>query len=100
MPIYEYTCNQCNHTFERLIITDADREAMVVCPNCEESDAHQNTNAPSFKIKGLRAANGYGLKFVDTPGKDVVTGDEHGHSFHSDRSDKPVDSNLSDGKYS
>ncbi|MGC8798546.1 MAG: FmdB family zinc ribbon protein [candidate division WOR-3 bacterium] len=33
MPIYEYSCCSCHHTFEELILR-ADDEKKLVCPRC------------------------------------------------------------------
>lgn len=33
MPIYEYICQDCEHTFEELVRTSRDDEAMR-CPSC------------------------------------------------------------------
>jgi putative FmdB family regulatory protein len=30
MPIYEYRCNECNNTFEKLVFGQDE----VLCPNC------------------------------------------------------------------
>ncbi|MBN1417836.1 MAG: zinc ribbon domain-containing protein [Planctomycetes bacterium] len=33
MPLYEYRCPRCSHTFERLVPADRADEAHA-CPNC------------------------------------------------------------------
>ena len=35
MPIYEYCCTQCNHTFEDLVKAVGVKE-VVVCPECDD----------------------------------------------------------------
>jgi putative FmdB family regulatory protein len=37
MPIYEYRCKQCNHTFEDLVQANQTNRS-VVCPECENHD--------------------------------------------------------------
>lgn len=32
MPIFEYTCNRCNYTFDRLVIN---QNSQVNCPLCQ-----------------------------------------------------------------
>ena len=32
MPIYEYNCEHCSHTFDKLVIS---RESQVKCPFCQ-----------------------------------------------------------------
>ncbi len=40
MPIYEYTCGQCDHAFELLLKT-AREGAHVTCPSCGAKDVQQ-----------------------------------------------------------
>jgi hypothetical protein len=49
-------------------------------------------------MKGYRAENGYGGKFIDTPGKDPVTGTETGYSFTSNRGGETIDHNHGLGR--
>ena len=65
MPLYQYGCTSCEHTFEGLYKFQDD----VPCEKCGAMTKKLPTNA-SFKIKGFRAENSYGRKFVDTPGTD------------------------------
>jgi putative FmdB family regulatory protein len=89
MPIYEYHCSCCNNFFEALVgLTDISQP----CPSCGKT-SRKIPSVSSFKIKGLRAANGYGLKFLDSYGKDR-NGEEVGYSFHSNKSDTIVDHNM------
>jgi putative FmdB family regulatory protein len=37
MPIYEFKCNRCGHTFEQLILSSHE-EKNVNCPSCGEGD--------------------------------------------------------------
>jgi putative FmdB family regulatory protein len=40
MPIYEYRCDQCGRTFEKLRkMQDADRE--VQCPHCDAGEVER-----------------------------------------------------------
>jgi putative FmdB family regulatory protein len=44
MPIYEYTCEDCGKTFEKLVRTmsaasGADRGKIVICPACGSKNA-------------------------------------------------------------
>jgi len=32
MPLYEFRCEECGHTFEKLVMSD---EGNVRCPNCK-----------------------------------------------------------------
>ena len=83
-----------------LQLNTAEEPLVERCPNCGEhivvtEEYKVIDGAPSFKIKGMRAANGYGLKFIDTPGVDKITGKETGHSFTSNRA-QTTDNNQGD----
>ena len=44
MPLYEYTCRKCEHSFETLVT--ARTAAAVACPKCE-SDRSGPTHRPT-----------------------------------------------------
>jgi putative FmdB family regulatory protein len=49
MPIYEYHCEKCNKTFERLQkISDA---SLCACPSCG-SNSKRQMSRNSFQLKG------------------------------------------------
>lgn len=86
MPLFEYKCERCGHQEELLVLGREGEE--VMCPKCPKALHVYMEKVPSscsFKIKGLRAANGYGLKSIDTYGKSPVTDKETGCSFTSNR---------------
>jgi putative FmdB family regulatory protein len=40
MPIYEYECNQCGESFEKIVrFSEADN--LPACPTCESKDTHK-----------------------------------------------------------
>lgn len=88
MPIYDFQCPKCGNTAEYLVVGFEDK---VHCfqPECIQKNGDtlciKLPGAPSVKIKGPRAANGYGLKYEDTYGKSPVNGKETGCSFTSNR---------------
>lgn len=84
MPIYEYHCENCNNTFERIRSVQYS-DVPSPCPFCQNQEAHKMPTSASFKIKGFRASNGYGGKFIDTPGTISHTDDSTGQSFHSNK---------------
>ena len=50
MPIYEYECQACGHTFEALQkISDA---PLRRCPECGKPKLTKLVSAPSFRLKG------------------------------------------------
>lgn len=87
MPIYDYKCMHCEGVFEVLMFGTKKDPKLKKCPHCHEYAPLDNQvpGAPSFKIKGMRAANGYGVKSVDTYGVNKVDGRETGYSFTSNK---------------
>lgn len=81
MPLYDYKCDKCNEKFEALTPV---KLSSVACPKCGFSTLHRLPSAPSFRMTGARAANGYGAKFIDTPGRHGGVWSS-GYSFHSNR---------------
>ena len=49
MPIYEYRCSQCLHTFE--LRQDFDAETVTPCPKCQ-AEAHRRITAAGIIFKG------------------------------------------------
>ena len=63
MPIYEYTCSKCNHTFDKkLSISDRDNPISSPCPNCSEQNSVQRGvgNLGFTYGLGAEAKNNYG----------------------------------------
>lgn len=51
MPIYEFRCEQCNHTFELLSRGQTD-EFEMKCPKCQSQNIQRLMSAASFSISG------------------------------------------------
>lgn len=50
MPIYEFDCTACGHTFERLQkLSDADP---TQCPECGRDTVKRRLSAPAFRLAG------------------------------------------------
>lgn len=47
MPIYEYDCDSCGHTFQRIYMSPEDRPAEMTCPECDSTDVHQVFSPPT-----------------------------------------------------
>jgi putative FmdB family regulatory protein len=47
MPIYEYECENCGNTFERIYMSPEDRPTEIVCPECDSSEVHQLFSPPT-----------------------------------------------------
>lgn len=86
MPIFDYECPVCKETSEYLV-PDSDYQVHCFNPKCPGVDVIMTRlpGAPSFKIKGARATNSYGVKFEDTYGKSPVNDKETGCAFVSNR---------------
>ena len=80
MPLFDYQCPNCGSIREYLVVRESDQ---AYC--CGDTVCVKLPGAASFKIKGARAANSYGLKYEDTYGCSPVTGEETGCSFSSNR---------------
>ena len=80
MPLFDYQCPNCGSIREYLVVRESDQ---AYC--CGGTVCVKLPGAASFKIKGARAANSYGLKYEDTYGCSPVTGEETGCSFSSNR---------------
>lgn len=50
MPIYEYQCAACGHTFEAIQkMSDA---PLVECPSCAQGQLQKLVSAAGFRLKG------------------------------------------------
>jgi putative FmdB family regulatory protein len=47
MPVYQYRCDDCGESFERLFISPEDRPAEIPCPTCESTAVHRVFSAPT-----------------------------------------------------
>lgn len=50
MPIYEYACTHCGHTFEQ--IQKMQDPPLSHCPLCEKNTAIRQISAAGFQLKG------------------------------------------------
>ncbi|MDX2345488.1 MAG: zinc ribbon domain-containing protein [Legionella sp.] len=62
MPIYEYQCSACNHTFDKLQkMSDA---PLTQCPECGKNTVDKLVSAAGFQLKGT---GWYVTDFKDKP---------------------------------
>lgn len=47
MPIYEYECEICGETFQRLYMSPEDRPSEITCPECQSPNVHQIFSPPT-----------------------------------------------------
>jgi len=50
MPIYEYQCEQCHHTFDTL--QKVSDQPLVKCPECEQDTLKKLISPAGFRLKG------------------------------------------------
>jgi len=50
MPIYEYQCDDCNHTLDAL--QKVSDKPLVDCPECGKNSLRRLISAPNFRLKG------------------------------------------------
>tara|TARA_Y100000766_G_scaffold255064_1_gene240885 strand:- start:98 stop:463 length:366 start_codon:yes stop_codon:yes gene_type:complete len=50
MPIYEYSCQKCDHQLEALQKLSDD--PLVFCPECGEPSLRKQVSAAAFRLKG------------------------------------------------
>lgn len=54
MPIYEYRCEPCEHTFETLVRSSTD---VPRCPKCGTDHLHKEFSVPSAPQGGARGSS-------------------------------------------
>ena len=71
MPIYEYACQKCNHSFDALQKMNAD--PLTECPECGEPALKKLLSAPNFRLKG---SGWYETDFKTSGKKNLASGSE------------------------
>lgn len=91
MPIYEYACNKCGHTFD--VLQKISDKPLKVCPECKKSALRKLISAPSFRLKG---SGWYETDFKSGNKRNLADG---GTSSTSDSGDKAAsgDAGKADG---
>jgi putative FmdB family regulatory protein len=60
MPIYEYRCNTCGESFERLV-RFSETEKTQECPSCQSEDTQKQLTMPaSFGFGGFEKTSSKG----------------------------------------
>lgn len=72
MPIYEYACRSCEHSFETM--QKASEDPLRDCPQCGEPDLRKLLSAPVFRLKG----GGWYETDFKSGGKKNLAGDSGG----------------------
>lgn len=50
MPIYDYECTACKHTFEA--IQKVSDQPLTRCPECAQDTLQKKVSAPAFRLSG------------------------------------------------
>ncbi|MEL7448420.1 MAG: zinc ribbon domain-containing protein [Pseudomonadota bacterium] len=83
MPIYEYQCDSCHHTFDAL--QKLSDEPLKVCPECGAESLRKLVSAPSFRLKGT---GWYETDFKKSNQKNLADGGQKGGDKSADQSGK------------
>jgi putative FmdB family regulatory protein len=86
MPLYEYRCEACGSTFEK--IRKFSDEPLTVCEKCGKGPVQKLISSPAFQFKGT------GWYITDYPKKSTT--DSGSTKSSTDKSDKPDKSATSE----
>ena len=89
MPLYEYRCEACGSTFEK--IRKFSDEPLEVCDKCGKGPVKKLISSPAFQFKGT------GWYITDYAKKSTAdSGNSKSSNDKSDKSDKPAQPEKSD----
>lgn len=86
MPIYEYACNNCDHTLDAL--QKMSEDPLSDCPECGKPQLQRLISAPRFRLKG---AGWYETDFKKDNQRNVLKSD-------SESAKSSADSGAADSK--
>jgi len=58
MPIYEYKCESCEHTFEKLVLGSKDQD--IQCPKCGSLEVKKLLSSINFSGSSVNSRCGSG----------------------------------------
>ena len=95
MPIYEYACQNCEHTLDALQKMSDD--PLVYCPECGQPALKRLLSAPRFRLKG---AGWYETDFKKDNQRNVLKGDSDGPKGEAkaDKSEAPKNAGAGTSK--
>jgi putative FmdB family regulatory protein len=59
MPLFDYRCDQCGTVHQDLLVKHHTQFYAPRCPTCGKIGLEKLPSAPSFKVSGFNAKNGY-----------------------------------------
>lgn len=71
MPIFDYRCSQCGHTFDAL--QKLGEPALTQCPECGKAALDKLVSTPAFQVKGKHQGGA-------RQGAGSAHSHDHGHS--------------------
>lgn len=87
MPIYEYQCDECGHTLEKLQkLSDA---PLTDCPDCGKAALRKLVSAAGFRLKG---AGWYETDFKSGNKKNISKSDSTRKADSASKSEKKTSS--------
>jgi putative FmdB family regulatory protein len=84
MPIFDYQCTKCGHTFDAL--QKLGEKALTRCPECGKNSLEKLLSMPAFQVKGkyqeaTRKRTGHALD--SGPSHSHDHGHTHSHGGHT-----------------
>lgn len=93
MPLYEYHCDACDSTFEKIQQKYSD-PPVDVCPKCGKGPVRKLISSPAIQFKGT------GWYITDYPKKSSTEGGSTGGKSNTDKSEKSDSTTKSDSSSS
>lgn len=86
MPIFDYRCKKCGHTFDAL--QKLGEEALKKCPECGKAALEKLVSTPAFQVKGkykevTKKRTGHNLDGGASHSHDHGHSHSHGGHTHS-----------------
>lgn len=50
MPMFDYVCGNCGHTFEELVISSSVHDSEIPCPACGKNKSKKQLSAPAVSV--------------------------------------------------
>ena len=77
MPIFDYQCRACSHSFE--VLQKMGAAALTECPECSKPELRKLLSAPNFHLKG----SGWRKTDADASRKKPKARPKFAHTFDS-----------------
>lgn len=54
MPTFDFSCHECNHQFEHLVLPQPEKQEplKLACPACDSQKLQKRISAPNLQFKG------------------------------------------------